>query len=311
MQSPDDAVVAGATIAAPPGAAPDGGDLAARRGARNLVLHDFLHNKRAMGGCGVVLLLVLFCFVGPLLYRTNQTAVNLGLANQPPGPGNPLGTDEYGIDILGRLMVGGQSSLELGFSVAIASTVIGALYGAISGMIGGIVDAFLMRIVDTLLAVPTFILLLIVTSMFTLNLTAIIVILTVLSWPYVCRLVRAQVLSLRTREFVQASTAMGSTRMRILVRHMLPNTFNIFIVTTTFAVADSIYALSALSFLGLGPPPPFADWGTMLTTGVNDLFDSYPWEVYPALIILVVTILAFRQIGDALNDIASSRSSIK
>jgi peptide/nickel transport system permease protein len=168
-----------------------------------------------------------------------------------------------------------------------------------------------MRIVDTLLAVPTFILLLIVSSMFTLNLTAIIVILTVLSWPYVCRLVRAQVLSLRTREFVQASTAMGSTRLRILVRHMLPNTFNIFIVTTTFAVADSIYALSALSFLGLGPPPPFADWGTMLTTGVNDLFDSYPWEVYPALIILVVTILAFRQIGDALNDIASSRSSVR
>ena len=310
MRSPDDAVVAEAAGLAPGGAAPAGGDLAAR-GASNLALHDFLHNKRAMGGCGVVLLLVLFCFVGPLIYRTNQTAVNLGLANLPPGPGNPLGTDEYGIDILGRLMVGGQSSLELGFSVAIASTVIGALYGAISGMIGGIVDAFLMRIVDTLLAVPTFILLLIVTSMFTLNLTAIIVILTVLSWPYVCRLVRAQVLSLRTREFVQASTAMGSTRMRILVRHMLPNTFNIFIVTTTFAVADSIYALSALSFLGLGPPPPFADWGTMLTTGVNDLFDSYPWEVYPALIILVVTILAFRQIGDALNDIASSRSSIK
>ncbi|HTA04709.1 MAG TPA: ABC transporter permease [Streptosporangiaceae bacterium] len=316
MQPPDDAAVAGAAGVAPvgvipPGAAPSGGEVTTHGAPGNLALHDFLHNKRAMGGCGVVLLLILFCFVGPLIYRTNQTTVNLGLSNQPPGPGNPLGTDEYGIDILGRLMVGGQSSLELGFSVAIASTVIGALYGAISGMIGGFVDAFLMRIVDTLLAVPTFILLLIVSSMFTLNLTAIIVILTVLSWPYVCRLVRAQVLSLRTREFVQASTAMGSTRLRILVRHMLPNTFNIFIVTTTFAVADSIYALSALSFLGLGPPPPFADWGTMLTTGVNDLFDSYPWEVYPALIILVVTILAFRQIGDALNDIASSRSSVR
>ncbi len=134
-----------------------------------------------------MVLLILFCFVGPLIYRTNQTAVNLGLSNLPPGPGHPLGTDEYGIDILGRLMVGGQSSLELGFSVAIASTVIGALYGAISGMVGGVVDAFLMRIVDTLLAVPTFILLLIVASMFTLNLAAIIVLLTVLSWPYVCQ----------------------------------------------------------------------------------------------------------------------------
>ncbi len=305
MQSPESA------IAGPIGMLPEGGQVAAPIGSRNLVVDDFLRNKRAMGGCGVVLLLILFCFVGPLIYRTNQTTVNLNLANLPPGGGHPLGTDEYGIDILGRLMVGGQSSLELGFSVAIASTVIGALYGAISGMVGGIVDAVMMRIVDTLLAVPTFILLLIVSSMFTLNLTAIIVILTVLSWPYVCRLVRAQVLSLRTREFVQASTAMGSTRIRILFRHMVPNTFNIFIVTATFAVADSIYALSALSFLGLGPPPPFADWGTMLTTGVNDLFDSYPWEVYPALIVLVITILAFRQIGDALNDIASARSSIK
>jgi len=302
MQSPD-----GAAVAGPVGMVPAGGEVTSRGSRRNPVLDEFLHNKRVLGGCAVVLLLILFCFVGPLIYRTNQTTVNLGLSNLPPGPGHALGTDEYGIDILGRLMVGGQSSLELGFSVAIASTVIGALYGAISGMLGGIVDAFLMRIVDTLLAVPTFILLLIVASMFTLNLTAIILLLTVLSWPYVCRLVRAQVLSLRTREFVQASTAMGSTRMRILIHHMLPNTFNIFIVTTTFAVADSIYALSALSFLGLGPPPPFADWGTMLTSGVNDLFDSYPWEVYPALVVLIVTILAFRYIGDVLNDIGSAR----
>ena len=151
-----------------------------------------------------------------------------------------------------------------------------------------------------------------IAARFSVNMLAtIIILLSLLSWPYVCRLVRGQVLSLRDREFVQASTAMGSTRTRILLRHMLPNTFNIFIVTTTFAVADSIYALSALSFLGLGPPPPFADWGTMLTTGVNDLFVSYPWEVYPALIVLVITILAFRQIGDALNDIASARSFIK
>jgi peptide/nickel transport system permease protein len=286
-----------------------GGEVVSRTGGRNLGLDDFLHSKRAMGGLAVVLLLVLFCFVGPLIYRTNTVAVNLNNANLPPGGGHPLGTDEYGIDILGRLMVGGQSSLELGFAVAIASTVIGALYGAISGMLGGVADAFLMRIVDTLLAVPTFILLLIVASMFVLNLTTIILLLTLLSWPYVCRLVRAQVLSLRNREFVQASTVMGSTRMRVLFRHMVPNTFNIFIVTATFAVADSIYALSALSFLGLGPPPPFADWGTMLTDGVNDLFDGYPWEVYPALIVLVITVLAFRQIGDALNDIASARSS--
>jgi peptide/nickel transport system permease protein len=115
------------------------------------------------------------------------------------------------------------------------------------------------------------------------------------------------VLSLRTREFAQAATAMGATRSRILIRHMLPNTLNIFIVTATFGVADSIYALSALSFLGLGPPPPFADWGTMLTTGVSNLFNGYWWQVYPALIVLVLTVLAFRQIGDALTDVLHAR----
>lgn len=306
MQAPDVA-----PVPEPLGPTPEGGAVTSGRGGGRLTLDDLLHNKRAMIGIGVVVFLILFCFVGPLVYRTSQTAVNLNLANNPPGNGYPLGTDEYGIDILGRLMVGGQSSLELGFSVAIVSTVVGALYGAISGMLGGVVDAFLMRIVDTVLAVPTFILLLIMASMFTLNLGTIIVVLSALSWPYASRLVRAEVLSLRTREFVQAATAMGSTRKRILFQHMVPNTFNIFIVTTTFAVADAIYALSALSFLGLGPPPPFEDWGTMLTNGANNLFDSYPWEVYPPLIVLVITILAFRQIGDALNDIASARSSVR
>jgi peptide/nickel transport system permease protein len=295
------------------GAALDGGELQTGPSGRSgLTFRSFWHNKRAMSGVWIVLIMMIFCFIAPLIYRQNLTTVNLNMANNPPGGGHPLGTDEYGTDVLARLMVGGQSSLELGFAVAIASTVIGAIYGAVSGMIGGIVDAILMRIVDTLLAVPTFILLLIVASMYSLNLLAIIIILSLLSWPPVCRLVRAEVLSLRTREFVHAATSMGATRRRILFLHLMPNTFNVFIVTATFGVADSIYALSALSFLGLGPPPPFADWGTMLTNGVNNLFNAYWWQVYPPLIALVVTVLAFRQIGDACNDlIGGQRGAVR
>jgi peptide/nickel transport system permease protein len=269
-----------------------------------LSLPEFAHDKRAMSGVALVALLALFCFAGPLFYHASQL-VNLSIANDPPGPGHPLGTDLYGIDVLGRLMGGGQSSLELGFSVGIASTVLGFLYGAISGTLGGVADALLMRIVDTLLAVPGFILLLIVASMFTLSLPVIILILSVLSWPSVARLVRSQVLALRTREFNQAARTMGATRWRILIHHMAPNTLGICIVTATLAVADSIYALSALSFLGIGPPPPFTDWGTMLTNGVNNLFNGYWWQVYPPLIALVLAVLAFRQTGDALNDVAS------
>lgn len=299
-RSPAGSAVAGSAVA------PEAGEItASASGASQLSLRAFLESKRAMTGTGMVVLLALFCFVGPALYHTNQVTVSLGIANNPPGPGHPLGTDQYGIDVLGRLMEGGQSSLELGFAVGIATTLVGLLYGAVSGMAGGIVDAIMMRVVDTVLAVPTFILLIIVASMFSLSLPLIILILTSLSWPYTARLIRGQVLALRPREFVQASRTMGATNRWILVRHMVPNTLGISVVTATFAIADSIYALSALSFLGIGPPPPFTDWGTMLTDGVNNLFNGYWWQVYPPLVVLVLVIVAFRQIGDALNDIVS------
>jgi peptide/nickel transport system permease protein len=295
------------TAPLPPGSAlaPEGGEVTGSASGAQLSVRAFLNSKRALTGTGIIVAMLLFCYVGPLLYHTNQVKVNLGIENSPPGPGHPLGTDLYGIDILGRLMVGGQASLELGFAVGIASTVVGLLYGAISGMAGGILDALLMRIVDTLLAVPTFILLIIVASMFSLSLGVIILILTALSWPYTARLIRGQALALRPREFVLASRTMGGSGRWILVRHVVPNTLGISVVTATFAVADSVYALAALSFLGIGPPPPFADWGTMLNGGVNNLFNGYWWQVYPPLIVLVVVIVAFRQIGDALNDIVS------
>jgi peptide/nickel transport system permease protein len=289
--------------------APEGGEVTGSGTGTQLSLRAFLQSRRAMSGTAIVVLLVLFCFVGPLFYHTNQVTVNLGIENSPPGPGYPLGTDQYGIDVLGRLMTGGQSSLELGFAVGIAATVIGLLYGAISGMAGGIVDAFMMRIIDTVLAVPTFILLIIVASMFSLSLSLIILILTALSWPYTARLIRGQVLALRSRDFVQASRTMGATGRWILARHMLPNTLGVSVVTATFAIADSIYALSALSFLGIGPPPPFTDWGTMLSGGVNNLFNGYWWQVYPPLVVLVLVVVAFRQVGDALNDIVSGQRS--
>jgi peptide/nickel transport system permease protein len=306
MAAPESAAAAAQPSLVDRPLAPEAGEVTASGTGTQLSLRAFLHSKRAMTGTAIIVLLGLFCFVGPLLYHTDVT-VNLGIANSPPGPGYPLGTDQYGIDVLGRLMVGGQSSLELGFAVGIATTVVGLLYGAVSGTAGGVVDAFLMRIVDTLLAVPTFILLIIVSSMFSLSLWVIILILTALSWPYTARLIRGQVLALRSREFVQAARAMGATGLGIMVRHMVPNTLGISVVTATFAIADSIYALSALSFLGIGPPPPFTDWGTMLSNGVNNLFNGYWWQVYPPLIVLVLVVVAFRQVGDALNDIVSGQ----
>jgi peptide/nickel transport system permease protein len=277
-------------------------DLPGQRRSWRLILGTFARNWQAQAGLGVVVLLVLFCFAGPLLYRTNQVTVHLDLKDLAPGHSHPLGTDDIGFDVLGRLMVAGQSSLELGFAVAIATTIFGTAYGAIAGIAGGIVDSVMMRIVDTLLAIPWLVLLLILVNYLTPNLWTIIALLSILSWLGVARLVRGEVISLRSREFVLAAKTMGSSANRIMFRHLIPNAMGVIVVSATFSIADAILALSTLSFLGLGLPPPYADWGSMLTGGLNDLFNGYWWLVYPSAIILILTIIAFSLIGDALRD---------
>lgn len=283
------------------GPAPDGGPVA-ERGSGRLILSAFARNWQGRAGLCIVALLVLFCFAGPLIYRTNQITVNLNIKDLPPGGSHPLGTDDTGYDVLGRLMTGGQSSLELGFAVAIATTILGTAYGAIAGIAGGIIDALMMRVVDTLLAIPWLVLLLIMVNIFSPNVWTIIALLSVLSWLGVARLVRGEVISLRTREFVLAAKTMGSGTGRIVARHLVPNAIGVIIVNATFSVADAILALSTLSFLGLGIPPPHADWGTMLTNGLNDLFNGSWWLVYPAALILIITIIGFSLIGDAVRD---------
>lgn len=271
----------------------------ARRGMLRALLG---WNRSALAGLSTVVLIALFCFVGPLFYRTNQVTVRLDLAELPPSGSHPLGTDASGYDVLGRLMEGGRSSLELGLAVAVATTVLGALYGAFAGLVGGVVDAFMMRVIDTLLAVPGLVLLLILVNLFTPSLWLIIILLSLLSWLGVARLVRAEVLSLRTRDFVTAATMMGASRRRVVLRHLLPNAIGVIIVSATFTIADAILALSTLSFLGLGLPPPHADWGTMLSDGLNYLFDGYWWLVYPPAVVLIITVVAFNLIGDAIHN---------
>jgi peptide/nickel transport system permease protein len=146
------------------------------------------------------------------------------------------------------------------------------------------------------------VLLLILVNMFTPSLWMIIVLLSVLSWIGVARLVRGEVLGLKTREFVHAARMMGASRSRLMFRHLVPNAVGVIVVNATFTISDAILTLSALSFLGLGLPPPEADWGSMLSNGLNYLFDGYWWTVYPPAIILIITVIAFNLIGDALRD---------
>ena len=232
-------------------------------------------------GLATIFLACLFCFVGPLVYHTNQVASNLAASNLHPGHGHPLGTDDNGFDILGRLMVGGQSSLEIGAAVAVIATTTGVIWGAIAGFAGGFVDTAMMRIVDVILAVPALFLLLILATSVAPSTLELIIVLSFLAWQVPSRLVRGESLSLRTREFVQAVQVMGGGSARSVIRHIIPNTVSTIVVNATFQVADAILILAILSYLGFGLPPPAATWGGMLSNGSSYIFAGYWWQIYP------------------------------
>jgi peptide/nickel transport system permease protein len=281
---------------------PDGGEIAVTGSPWRLVGRTFAQNRLALVGLVLIVALILFSFIGPLLYHTDQSNPNLSAYNHPPGGGFPLGADDNGFDILGRLMKGGQSSIEVGLVVGFVSTVLGLAYGAISGYFSGVLDGVLMRIVDVGLAVPVVFLFIFMSQIFKPNLVLLIVLLTAVSWLVPARLVRGEALKLRTREYVQAVRGMGGGSWRIILKHLVPNTIGTIVVTVTFQIANSILVLAVLQYLGFGLPPTTPTWGSMLSNGTAYLQDGYWWEVYPALVLIIVTVVAFNFVGDALQD---------
>jgi peptide/nickel transport system permease protein len=289
----------------PPGS-PEGGDVSSSGGAFRQIARVFLENKLAVVGLVIIVFMVLFCFVGPLLYHTNQVnaqdALQFSTQNSPPGHGHLLGTDPTGFDILGRLMFGGKNSLIVGFVAAAAATLFGVVYGAVSGFIGGWFDALMMRIVDVLLSIPQLFLLIVLAVIFRPSLKLLIIVIAFVAWLVPARLIRGETLTLRVREYVQAVRVMGGSRARIVFRHIIPNTVGTIVVNATFQVADAILLLAALGFLGLGLPAPQTDWGAMLTDGVNYALDGSWWLIYPAGFCIVIVVVAFNFVGDALRD---------
>ncbi|MGH3396741.1 MAG: ABC transporter permease [Streptosporangiaceae bacterium] len=286
----------------PDPALPAGGEAAAGRSAWRRALQSFLDNKLGIAGIALVVLVIAFCFIGPLLYHTNQVSPDAAQINRAPSGRHPLGTDYVGFDVLGRLMAGGQSSIEIGLAVAVVATLFGVLWGAISGYLGGALDSIMMRVVDVVLAIPSIFLFIYLATVFKPTVPLLIIVVSALAWVGPARLVRGEALSLRVREYVQAVRVMGGHSTRIVLRHIVPNTIGTIVVNATFQVADAILILATLSFLGFGLPPPAATWGGMLSEGTNYLYDGYWWEVYPAGIMIALTVIAFNFIGDALRD---------
>ena len=280
----------------------EGGEITAQQADWRSFFRVFFRHRLAAIGLLMVLAVFLFCFIGPLFYQTEQVKTDLFNQTKPPSSAHPLGTDSLGFDLLGRLMLGGQASLQVGLASAFLATIFGSFWGAIAGYVGGVVDSIMMRIVDMFLAIPTLILLLVVAAMFRPNLLTMILIIASLSWLVPARLVRGEALKLREREYVRATRLMGGGGWRIVLRHIVPNSIGVIVVNATFQVADAILILAVVSFLGLGLPPPAASWGGILSNGLNYLYSGYWWLIYPVGLAIVITVVSFNFIGDALRD---------
>ena len=268
-------------------------------------VREFARHRLGVIGFAAIVLLVLFCFLGPIVHPTDQIHANIAITNVGPSSAHPLGTDANGYDVLGRLMVGGRVSLEIGVAVALLATLLGGLWGAIAGLTGGALDALMMRVVDALMALPAIFILIYLATIVQPTVPLLIVVISLLSWLGPARLIRGETLTLRTREFVLAARSMGAGSSHTVVRHLLPNTLGTLVVNATFQVADAIIVLATLSFLGFGLPAPSATWGGMLSQGTTYLLDGYWWEVYPAGVMIMVTVIAFNLVGEALTDVVT------
>ncbi len=264
-------------------------------------------DKPALAGLVLIVLVVLFSFVGPIFYPTDQIHANLTNVNLPPSSQHLLGTDDLGYDVLGRIMLGGQSSIEIGLAVALLATTLGAIWGSLAALTGGAIDAVMMRVVDVLLAIPALFIVIFLATAVRPNIWSLIGVIAFISWLVPARLIRGESLSIRTLAFVEASRRFGARRLWILRRHIVPNAVGVIVVNATFQVADAVLLLAYLSFLGFGLPPPAASWGGILAEGLNNMFNGYWWEIYPAGIIIVITVIAFNLLGDALRDLVDAR----
>jgi peptide/nickel transport system permease protein len=264
----------------------------------------FARERVALVGLSAVALILFGVIFGPMLLPYSPIAIDHATIGYPQAPSAAhwLGTDLLGRDVLTRALVGGRVSIAVGFTAMVVAIVFGTLYGAISGMAGGAVDAVMMRIVDALFSFPSFFLIITVEALLNRFALAIIVlILGLLSWMSVARLVRAEVLSLKQRDFVEAARAIGASPARLVFRHLIPNALAPVIVTATFSIGDNILAEAGLSYLGLGVQPPMPSWGNMLQDALLPAVRSAPWLIVTPGLLIVATLVAFALIGEGLR----------
>jgi peptide/nickel transport system permease protein len=289
---------------------------------RELAWRRFRRHKMAMFGIVVLVLLLTYSFGGSLFVSEEYANfTNTSLRLQSPSTSHPFGTDTVGRDILARTIYGGQISLLIGLTAVIIELIVGILIGALAGYYGGKLDALLMRFTEAMLNIPQIFLLIVMAKYFSGNVpninlfgrtlsgsvVVIVVIIGLTSWPYLARIVRAEFLSIKEREFITAARATGTPKHQIIFRHILPNCVAPIVVAATLGVANAITLEAYISFLGLGVRPPTATWGNMLEGAYSYIETAYWMWLFPGLLIVLI-VLSINFVGDGLRDALDPRS---
>jgi peptide/nickel transport system permease protein len=268
---------------------------------RHLFWKRFRSNKLALGGAFIVLFLFVVALFAHWLSPYDPGQIDVQQVLQEPAWKHPFGTDPRGRDVFSRMIYGSRISLMVGFVAVGISTLIGIFLGALAGYYGRWVDNLIMRFVDVMLCFPTFFLILAVIALLEPNIWNIMVVIGITGWMGVARLVRAEFLSLKERDFTAAEKALGAKDFRIIFRHILPNALAPVLVSATLGVAGAILTESALSFLGIGVQPPTPSWGNILTAGKDNIEIAWWLSLYPGMAILI-TVLGYNLLGEGVRD---------
>ncbi len=269
-------------------------------------VQHLMKNKFAVTGGVLVLLVFVLSIFAPLVAPYSPSTIDIKNILVEPSFSHPLGTDELGRDVLSRMLWGGRISLEVGFVAVGIATIIGIILGAIAGYYGGHVDGIIMRAVDIMLSIPTIFLVLAVIAILEPSIVNIMIVIGLTSWMEPARLIRAEFISLKEREFVIAAQAMGAVDARIIIKHILPNGLSPILVSATMGIGGAVLIESALSFLGLGVQPPTPSWGSLLSSGKDNIEIAWWLSAFPGLAILI-TVLGYNLLGEGIRDALDPR----
>ncbi|HET9026676.1 MAG TPA: ABC transporter permease [Trueperaceae bacterium] len=272
---------------------------------RNKAMRRFFRNPGTLVGTILAVSLVLVAILAPYL-AGDPLAQDLSARLKPPSAQHLLGTDQLGRDVWSRVVFGSRISLRIGLTVVAASLVIGGLVGLLAGIFGGVVDEVAMRITDIFFAFPALILAMAIAGALGPSLTNLIIAVAAVSWPYYARLLRAQVLSLKTLDFVDASRALGAGRWRQALKHVLPNALTPLLVQASFDVGGAILTAAGLGFIGFGAQPPTPEWGAVVSETRSFIAEA-PWASSAPALAILLTVLAFNLLGDGLRDVLDPR----